>query len=112
MFVMKVIDLVLLARMMERASWDPRGGRARPDVPRLFERSRTGRVATATRLTVSPPKWSMRFRAFRGAQVKCHVLNLLPGFWVVHLACNTLHINGNLWVETGTVGAESDGKKN
>lgn len=30
----------------------------------------------------------------------------------VHLAYNTLHINGNLWVETGTVGAESDGKKN
>lgn len=53
MFVMKVIDLVLLSRMMERASWDPRGGRARLDVQRLFETSRTGRVASATGLTVS-----------------------------------------------------------
>lgn len=53
MFVMKVIDLVLLSRKTERASWDPRGGRARLDVQRLFERSRTGRFATATGLTVS-----------------------------------------------------------
>lgn len=87
MFVMKVMDLVLLARKMERASWDPRGGRARLDVQRLFERSRTGRVATATGLTVSLRKWSMRFRTFRGTQVKCHVLNLLPGFWVVRTSC-------------------------
>lgn len=87
MFVMKVIDLVLLARMMERVSWDPCGGRARLDVQRLFERSRTGRVAAATGLTVSLRKWSVRFRTFRGAQVKCHVLNLLPRFWVVRTSC-------------------------
>lgn len=29
----------------------------------------------------------------------------------VHLAYTTLHINGNLWVETRTVGVESDKKK-
>lgn len=29
----------------------------------------------------------------------------------VHLAYNTLHMNGNLWVETRTVGAESDKKR-
>lgn len=77
MFDTKAIDLVLLSRMMKRASWDTRGGGARLDVQRLSERRRTGRVVTATSLTVSQSKW---LPDFRGARVKCDVSNLLPGW--------------------------------